>query len=417
MNRGQRGAAHPLRLAILAVVVVALFAALFARLWYLQVLSGDEFIEAAESNRLRIVQVEAPRGRILDRDGQVLVDNRASTVATVDRARFDELSESTQQEMLARLADELTRYGTPTTVEELWDRVRDVRFSRYAPVPVASDVTEELKIYVEEHADEFPTVAVERRPVRRYVFGTRAAHLVGYIGEISDAELEARADNERPYVRGDRIGKSGIERAYEAELRGRSAQIAYEVDSRGRPVRVVEELSRPAIPGNDVTLTIDVRIQAYAEDLLVEALDAARARQPRNGPPHAATGGSVVVLDPQDGAVLAMASAPTYDPGDFVNGISADRWAYLTDPANSYPINNRAVQGQYAPGSTFKLFTGYAALDAGLRRPEDVFRDTGSYTLEQCTGRCTFRNAGSKAYGDVDMQRAMTVSSDAYFYA
>lgn len=416
MIAGSRGAA-PLRLGIVAVVCVALFVALFVRLWYLQVLSSEDFVEAADANRLRVVQVEAPRGRILDRDGQVVVDNRASIVVTIDRVRFDALTKPKQRALLARLAEELTRYGTPSTEEDLTDRVRDVRYSRYAPVPVASDVTEELKIYIDEHLDDFPSVSVERRPVRRYVYGTRAAHLLGYIGEINDDELQARSGGDGSYVPGDRVGKSGVERTFEEELRGRPAQMVYEVDNRGRPVRVVEDLSEPAIPGNDVWLTIDINVQAYAEDLLVEALDGARARRPRQGPPQAAPGGSVVVLDPQDGSVLAMASYPTFDLSDFVNGIAPDQWSYLNDPANSYPLNNRAIQGQYAPGSTFKLVTGYAALAAGLRNPDELFRDTGSFTLDECTGRCTFRNAGSKAYGDVDMRRAMTVSSNAYFYA
>lgn len=406
-----------MRLGIVAVVCFALFAALFARLWYLQVLSPDDFVQAAEANRLRTVQVEAPRGRILDRDGNVLVDNRASTTVTVDRVQFDAMDSSDQQALLSRLAEELSRYGSPTTADDLADRVGDIRYTRYSPVPVASDVSEELKIYVEEHLDQFPSVAVERRPVRRYVYGTRAAHLLGYIGEINDTELEAREEKDDSYVPGDRIGKSGVERTYEDVLRGSPAQVVYEVDSRGRPVGVVEEMSRPAIPGKDVWLTIDIEMQAYAEDLLVEALDAARDRQPRQGPPHAATGGSVVVLDPQDGSVVVMASYPSYDPADFVNGIGTERWTFLNDPVNSYPLNNRALQGEYAPGSTFKLITGYAALESGLRNPTEIFRDTGSYTLEECTGRCTFRNAGSKAYGNVDVRRAMTVSSDAYFYA
>ncbi|MGK2928667.1 MAG: penicillin-binding protein 2 [Acidimicrobiales bacterium] len=407
-----------LRLGVLAIVILALFAALFARLWYLQVLSTEDYVQAAEANRIRVVQVEAPRGRILDRNGSVLVDNRVSTVVTVDRVVFTELDEADGTAMLNRLADELIRYGSPVTFEQLLERVNDQRYSRYAPVPVAEDVTEELKIYVEEHAELFPAVAVERAAVRRYTYGTRGAHLIGYVGEINDTELEDRETKPKNYIRGSDIGKSGVERIYEDDLRGMPGRTVYEVDAEGRPVRVLEDRSRPPIPGDDVWLTIDITTQAMAEELLMEALDAARARPPRgSNPPNAATGGSSVVLDPGDGSVRAMASYPTYDPADFVNGISASRYAFLTDDANNEPLTNRATQGQYAPGSTFKLITGFAALANGLRDASTPFVDTGSYTIPECSGECTFNNAGNTAYGTVDMARAMTVSSDAYFYS
>jgi penicillin-binding protein 2 len=407
-----------LRLGVLAVVTMALFAALFARLWYLQVLSTDDFVEAAEANRVRVVQVEAPRGRILDRNGTVLVDNRVSVVVTVDRVEFAELPEREQRDMLNRLAAEMTRYGSPATVEQLLERVNDQRYSLYAPVPVAQDVTEELKIYVDEHAELFPSVEVERVAVRRYAFGSRAAHVIGYVGEINDQELADRANKPKTYIRGSQIGKTGIERIYEDDLRGTPGRTVYEVDANGRPVRILEDESRPPIAGDDVWLTVDITIQAHAEDLLAEALDAARKRRPSgDNPQNEATGGAVVVLDPRDGSVRAMASYPTYDPSDFVNGISSARWGYLTDEANHFPINNRAIQGEYAPGSTFKLISGYAAMASGLRSPTTTFNDTGSYTLDECAGQCTFRNAGSTAYGIVDMARAMTVSSDAFFYS
>ncbi len=407
-----------MRLGVLAIVIVALFAALFARLWYLQVLSTDDFVQAAEANRVRVVQVEAPRGRILDREGTVLVDNRVSTVVTVDRVLFSEIDEDEQTAMLNRLADETQRYGSPATFEQILERVNDQRYSRYAPVPVAEDVTEQLKIYVEEHAELFPSVAVERVAVRRYAYGTRAAHVIGYVAEINDTELDDRTDKPKTYLPGNKIGKSGIERIYEDDLRGTPGQTVYEVDAEGRPVRILEDRSRPPIPGDDVWLTIDITTQSLAEDLLAEALESARNRRPTgNNPPNEATGGSAVVLDPSDGSVVAMASYPTYDPADFINGISSARYAFLTADAANDPLTNRAVQGQYAPGSTFKLFTGYAAMAAGLRGPDSTFVDTGSYTIEDCTGECTFSNAGSTRYGTVDMARAITVSSDAFFYS
>lgn len=407
-----------LRLGVLGIVVIALFVPLFARLWYLQVLSTESFTEAAEANRIRVVQVEAPRGRILDRDGTVLVDNRVSIVVTVDRVRFAELEDDERTAMLERLAAELTRYGSPSTVDQLLDRVNDQRYSRYAPVPVAEDATEELKIYVEEHAELFPSVAVERVAVRRYPFGTRAAHVIGYVGEINDEELLERENKPKTYIRGNQIGKTGVERIYEDDLRGMPGQTVFEVDAMGDPVRILSDLSTPPIPGDDVWLTIDIETQALSEDLMAQALEAARKRRVSGGNlANRGNAGSVVVTDPRNGEVLAMASYPLYDPSDFVNGISSTRWEFLNSSEADKPILNRAIQGEYAPGSTFKLFTGMAAMVNGLRTPEQPFVDTGTFTLEECRGQCTFRNAGSKAYGTVDMSRAMTVSSDAYFYS
>ena len=415
----QRTESPRLRLGVLGIVVVALFVPLFARLWYLQVLSSETFTEAAEANRIRVVQVEAPRGRILDRDGTVLVDNRVSIVVTVDRVRFADLEDDQRTEMLERLAGELTRYGSPATVEQLLDRVNDQRYSRYAPVPVAEDATEELKIFIEEHEQLFPSVAVERVAVRRYPFQTRAAHVIGYVGEINDEELAERANKPKTYIRGNQIGKTGVERIYEDDLRGMPGQTVFEVDAMGDPVRILEDLSTPPIPGDDVWLTLDIETQALSEDLLAQALEAARDRRVSAGNlPNRGNAGSVVVTDPRNGEVLAMASYPLYDPSDFVNGISSTRWEFLNSNEADKPILNRAIQGVYAPGSTFKLFSGIAAMVHGLRTPEQPFVDTGTFTVDDCRGPgCTFKNAGSKAYGTVDMSRAMTVSSDAYFYS
>jgi penicillin-binding protein 2 len=413
----QRMESPRMRLGVLGIVAIALFVALFARLWYLQVMSSESYTEAAEANRIRVVQVEAPRGRILDRDGTVLVDNRVSIVVTVDRVRYAELEEPDRLAMLRRLAQELTRYGSPTTVEQLLDRVQDQRYSRYAPVPVAEDVTEELKIYIEEHQSTFPAVAVERTAVRRYPYGTRAAHVIGYVGEINDEELEDRASKPKTYIRGNQIGKTGIERIYEDDLRGMPGQTVYEVDATGNPVRILEDLSTPPIRGDDVWLTIDIEAQALAEDLLAKALEEARNRRVSGSNlPNRGNAGSVVVTDPRNGEVLAMASFPVYDPGDFVNGISTSQYEFLTSDEADRPIFNRAIQGEYAPGSTFKLFTGLAAMMTGLRTPEQTIVDRGVFTLEECRGQCSWRNAGSRAYGTVDMRRAMTVSSDVYFY-
>lgn len=402
-----------LRLGVLGIVAVSLFAALFARLWYLQVLASPDLRVTAEANRVRVVAEQAPRGRILDRNGTVLVDNRISVVVTVDRRALEDTGR--RGEVLARLAAELTHYGKPMTLAQLDTRLSDVRFSPYTPVPVAEDVSEELLVYLSEHRTAFPGVAVEPKAVRAYPFGSLAAHVLGYVGPITGDELAAQESKEKTYQQGDEIGKSGIERVYEDDLRGVPGERRLEVDAAGNTVR---ELSyRPPVAGDDVVLTLDANIQGLTEQALKNGLADAHARRLENGTYPLAPAGASVVLDPKTGSVLALASFPTYDPSSFVNGIDSGEWAALQDPANYAPLNDRAIQGQYAPGSTFKLITAYAALKSGLIVPETTISDPGYYRLNPCKGEtCTFYNAGSRPYGRVDLRRGITVSSDVYFY-
>jgi len=403
-----------LRLSMLGVVAVALFAALFARLYDLQVVGASEFKVQAEANRVREVLVPAPRGRILDRKGRVLVDNKVDVVVAVDRSKFTVLGEKKGTVLLTRLAEELNRAGKQgVTAEKLQKRINNQKFSRYAPVPVASGVPEQLKIYMEEHAAEFPSVVVTRATVRSYPYGPLAANVVGYTAKISENELKLneKIGGPKPYNLNDDIGKSGVEKAYEGDLRGTPGRRKIEVDANGDPVRVISE-TLPK-PGSDVYLTLDIDIQALAQQRLEQGLAGAR---------HTAKGGeaergAVVVEDPNNGQVLAMASYPTFDVSAFVDGIDNAEWAYLQDPANDYPLNNWAIQGLWASGSTFKLFTGYAALKSGLMSGDTVFYDRGGYLIPGCSGaKCYRSNAGGAAHGAIRIDRALTVSSDAYFY-
>jgi penicillin-binding protein 2 len=411
-----------LRMSVLGVVAVALFASLFARLYDLQIVGSPEFQVQAEANRVRSVHVQAPRGRILDRNGTVLVENRVAVVVAIDRNAFSDLDDDEQDELLDRLALEMIGAGHPIGPDDIRARLEDQRYSRYAPVPIAHDVPEDLKIYFDEHSDEFPSVEVERVAVREYPYGRLAAHILGYVGQINEEELayvEAGqpVDAAKPYTLNDDIGKSGVERTYEQYLRGIPGERQIEVDAEGDPVRVIED--QLPQPGDDLVLSIDIDLQAEAEMRLRQGMDEARARPARaNNEPNAAITGSAVVLDPRNGQVLAMASYPTFDPTAFIDGIDQTEWAYLNDPANHYPLNNWAIQGQWAPGSTYKLFTGYAAAKSGLRGIDEIFNDAGGYTIPGCTGaKCHRSNAGGAAYGAVDLRRALTVSSDAYFYS
>jgi penicillin-binding protein 2 len=407
-----------LRLSVLGVVVFALFASLFARLWYLQVMASDEFQVEAQANRIRTVPIEAPRGRILDRNGKVLVDNRISVQVTIDRPVLADLDDAERTAVLTRLAEGLARSGQPTTIEQLEARVADQRFSPYVPVPVAGDVPEELKIWIDEHSAELPSVAANRVAVRRYPYGQLAAHVLGYTGKVTKEELDAKGQGPKPYTLNDEIGKSGVERVYEDDLRGTPGITQLEVDTDGNTIRAIPEGTTPPVPGDDVVLNIDIDVQATAEQALQTALTRAAERPPRGyDAPNLGKVGSTVVLDPNTGGVIAMASFPTFEPARFVDGISENEWAELSDPVNHYPLNNWALQGQYAPGSTFKPFTASSALSAGLIAPETTVHDTGVFEVPGCRGdSCQFHNDNNKAYGTVDLRRSLTVSSDFYYY-
>ena len=388
-----------LRMAVLGVVVLSLFAAMVARLWYLQVLSGPTYRTEAQQNRVRIVVTEAPRGRILDRQGRVLVGNRVVSAVVVSREAMAE-----EPEVLGRLSPLLG-----VSAAELERRMGDERFSPYKPVPVAVDVPKEKLIHIREHQAEFPGVEGIQLTQRAYPNASTAAHILGYTGEINDKELEPR--KAKGYKAGDSIGKSGLELTYEDDLRGEPEIEKLEVDAEGRVLRTLGR--QPAVQGNDVRLSIDIDIQKVAEESLAQGLEAARnTYDPDQAKRFLAPAGSVVVLDPRDGAVLAMASYPWYDPSEFVNGIREQTFRVLNDPAGNYPLNNRAIQGLYAPASTFKLATSVAALGQGLISPGYQLNDTGSFKI----GNETRRNAQGAVFGPVNVSRALTVSSDVFFY-
>lgn len=398
------------RLSALGVVLFAVFAALYARLWYLQILDGEQFIAAAATNQVRLVYEEAPRGRVLDRNGEVLVDNRRSQAIVVRREELNRLDSEVRESVKSRLAALLA-----VSRDELDRRIGDVRYSQYKPVPVAEDVSEEIFIHVRERRAEFPAVDATILSRRSYPNGEIGAHVLGYVGEINDRELERR--QQADYRLGDTIGKSGVELLHEEQLRGQAGVEKLQVNAAGEVVGA-PLATRAPVPGADVQLTIDLKIQRLAEESLRQGLEAARQTRERNsGQPFVAPAGSVVVLDPRDGAVRAMASFPTFNPNDFVNGIAADTFRALNDPGSFYPLNNRAITGQYAPGSTFKLMTAVAAAQRGMVQARSTILDEGQYRVPNCRGeKCTFRNAGGVRFGRVDLPRSLTVSSDVYYY-
>lgn len=400
------------RLGLLAVCALSLFGALFARLWFLQVVEAESFEAQVTSNATRTVITPAPRGRILDRNGIPLVENRESIVVSVSAQEFRELDEKEQAETLKLLSAELSRWVTPdeaVTVDFLERRLNDQRFSAFRPVPVAEDIKIEQEIFFREQAERFPSVAVERRTVRSYPYGSLAAHVLGYVGAVTQEEYDDRLDAEKakPYEKSDEIGKAGVERTYEEHLRGTPGQQVYEVDRRGRVVRELSEKRVDPMPGDDVYLSLDARIQYKTEEALQAQILASKTPTPY---------GAATVLDPRNGQVIAMASYPTYDPAGLVGGISQDEYTRLTEgPAKI--MSNRNIQEAYPAASTFKLATSYAGLQLGLITPEMVVNDTGVYKL--CEGNqpgCKKTNSGNAPPRTVDLSQALTVSSDYYYY-
>ena len=393
------------RLTVIGVIVMFLFSALFARLWFLQVASDTNYAAAATSNRTRIVYEPALRGRILDRNGKPIVDNEPVDMVTFDRHK--QMTAAERKLVVGRLAGVLG-----VTAPEIAKRIDDPRASPFAPVPIATGIPPDVRTYLEEREIDFPGVHVERTAVRAYPNGPVAANLIGYVSEINADELKTREKD--GYRQGDLIGKDGVEQTFEDVLRGTPRKLKVEVDSQGRVVRTI--VDRKAVAGKDVKLTLDVDIQRMAEQSLAQGMDGARGLRDQNEKQrfanYRAGAGAVVALDPNDGSVVAMASNPTYDPRQFAAGITPEEFQQLNRPESNFPLVNRATQGLYAPGSTFKLFTAIAGLQTGQVDPNAGFSDQGCLDIgnEQ---RC---NAGKTPHGTVNLPSALTVSSDTYFY-
>ncbi len=382
------------RYAALAVVFLAVLGVLFLRAWSMQILSGDDFAAAAENNRIREIAVEAPRGRILDRNGVPLVQNRATLGVTVDpSARGDE-------DLLYRLSVALDMPFADVT-----ERASSEREAALQPRLIAVDVPMTTVAYLAEHESEYPGVEISVVPVREYPNGTLAAHVLGYTGEISEEAL--KSGDMDSYALGDVVGKSGAERQFEPVLHGEKGYRRIEVDAMGKARAVIEEAE--PVAGSDVKLTIDIDVQRVAEEALVNALAAARADDFKN-----ARAGSAVALDVVTGEVLAMASVPTYDPTLFIGGISQANWEALNDKDSEYPLNNRAIQALYPPASTFKAITGLAGLEYGVTSLSHSYYCSGRWTGqgEDWAKFCWNR----RGHGTMNFTSGIAQSCDTVFY-
>ena len=384
------------RVATLGGIALVAFAIIFLRLWYLEVLSGDKYLAEAQNNQVREFTVQAPRGEILDRYGDPLVQNRAALQLQL---KEEELPRSRERraDLLARVG-ELAGLNPHQVRKRIWAQRKEAPGT---PVTLRQDVPYDTVYYLRENQGRFPGVAVQRVFVRRYPQGTLAAHLLGYVREIDSDQLEEpQFEALEP---GDYIGSAGVESTYDSLLRGVNGAARVQVDASGTPTgRQFSE--REPRTGNDLQLTIDSDVQEAGESALA-----------LRGLP-----GGFVAMNVKNGEILGLGSFPTYDPSVFAKPLIPPVVARQifgdpdADPAatTGAPIFNRATQGLYPTGSTFKLVTALAALDNGNLTLGRTVADGGEVRY----GGVTFQNAGGVAHGSVDLRRALQVSSDVFFY-
>ncbi|MBF0624963.1 MAG: penicillin-binding protein 2 [Magnetococcales bacterium] len=368
------------RLVFMGGMAGMLFSMLGIRLFHLQVLRGGAYRDLAENNRISMVPIPAPRGRIFDRYGEILVENQPDYRLAV----IPELA-GPLDAVLLRLRNILEM--TDQDIEQVLRQAR--RNRSFLPLKIKSHLTWEEVSRVEARIHDFPGTIIQTQSIRHYPFANLACHILGYLGEVNDRDR--RSFHSLGLRSGDLVGKTGMEQRFESALRGREGVQEMEVNALGRQVR---ELSRadPA-SGQDLYSTIDVALQRDAEQALGD----------RNG--------SVVVLDPRSGEVLAMVSSPSYDPNQFIQGITRDQWkGLITNPGR--PLSNKAIQGQYPPGSTFKIVVALAALTHGRVSPTDQFFCSGHIELEKLRLHCWKKHG----HGSMNMIQALTQSCDVYFY-
>lgn len=373
------------RLKILAAIVTLIVVTLISRLVYLQIYQGEYFSKLADGNRIRLVSTSAPRGIIYDRNGVQLVNNRpAFTVELLPSL------EPVSPEVVARLATLLN-----ISIDEINEKI--AHHSGFDPVTLKIDVPPEIVTIIEEQQDLYPGVFIDTKPVRNYIYKYEGAHALGYVSEISDSELEDKKKaGDDSYKLGDIIGKFGLEKYYDKYLRGIPGGEQVEVDVTGRPVQRLG-MKNP-VSGASLTLTIDHNLQEATEKAMDEVMSGINAQA-----------AAAVVLNPQTGEVLAMVSRPTYDPNLFALGISTKDWNAINNNPH-YPLDNKAVTGEYPPGSTFKIITGTAALMEKVVTPDELIFDSGQHWIIPKT------NADGEALGYINFEQALAHSDNVYFY-
>ncbi|HEV2858227.1 MAG TPA: penicillin-binding protein 2 [Solirubrobacterales bacterium] len=384
-----QGSRLSLRVAVLGGVAVALFGVLFFRLWNLQVLDGDKYLAEAKNNRTREFKVIAPRGNILDRDGNVIVDNRTSLALQLNTSKLPE-DQVEEREELERLG-QLAHMSLPKVRKAIHE---GEEVAAGAPVTLRQDVGFYLIAYIEEHQREFPGVTVQRVFVRHYPHSTFAAHVLGSVGEINEEEL--KEPDYKGLEPGDEIGKGGVEYTYDKFLRGQPGLQKVQVNALGQPTPGGQLVSKPPTPGESLKLTLDPEVQAAGESALAS-----------QGLP-----GAFITMDVHDGQVLGLGSFPTFEPADLIPPMSQAEVDALIRNETTAPLSNRATEGLYPTGSTFKIITALAAVENGVITPNSVINDPG----QLCVGTDCFHNAEGAAYGPLTLVPALEVSDDVFFY-
>lgn len=364
------------------IISVLVIAVLIGRAAYLQIYQGEYYAGLADGNRIRIVPSMAPRGTFYDRNGELLVTNRPGFSVSLLP-----LTAPISDDVIDRLSDLLK---VPT--DEIKTKIAG--HSGFNPIRIKTDVTPDIVSIIEEQKSQYPGVVIEVTPIRDYILKQEGAHTFGYVSEINDTELEKMKDE--GYKSGDIIGKFGLEKVYDKELRGENGGQQVEVDVSGKPVQILGR--KEPVPGDDLELTIDINLQQAAEKAVDEQLTQIGA--------HAA---AAVVMNPQTGEILAMVSRPAFDPNLFAHGISSKDWNQLNN--NPYhPMDNKTITGEYPPGSTFKIVTGTAALTEGVVTPDEQIFDSGHHWI------IPKGNAGGEALGWLNFRTALAHSDNVYFY-
>lgn len=405
-----------IRLIALQILVLSLLATLGGRLWYLQIRNGEEYTEKASRNQVQKVVQPAVRGSILDANGVPVADNETRLVVSVSRTEMLRQKDDGKA-VLARLADVLklprkevadrVRLCDSETPQPCWNG------SPYQPIPITDKTTTQQALQIMERREEFPGVTAEPTAVRRYPApgGANTSQVLGYLSPVTDEEIAAReASGKTPLQRSDQVGRSGLERTYDSELRGTAGVTGYQVDNLGRVIGTAEKTA--AVPGSTLVTSLDARVQKVAEDELIKAMKEARKQHDRNtNRNYEADSGAVVVMEAKTGRIVAMASAPTYDPNVWVGGIDAKEYKRLTGKESNFPLLNRAIQGQAAPGSIFKVVSTAAAIRAGYP-PDGRYGCSSSFNI----GGQVFKNFESQSHGSISLGRALEVSCDTVFY-
>ncbi len=389
-----------LRVAILGVLAIVVFCALFFRLWALQVISGETYLADARNNQIRSFRLPAPRGSVVARDGEVLVSNMPGTLVQIWPAALEDMPLVEREQLLRRIS-RLLGVRLKNVRAKVEDRLAT---DPLTPVTIRAGVGELRAAYLMEHQVEFPGVQISETYLRNHDQGTIAAQILGYVSEISAEQLEQRRGE--GYAAGDLIGQTGVEAAYDSYLRGLPGLGEVFVDALGR-VTSEREFSQLPESGDNVRLTIDAELQRTAEEALAYGI-----RLAHDDGEWAADGGALVAMDVESGEILAMASNPTFDPGVYVGTVEERELERLADPRGNFPTLNRATAGIYPPGSAFKPITALAALQEGLLTPGEVIQCTGKEVID---GQ-TFMNWDPYRNEPMVLATALANSCDTYFY-